>query len=283
MAITKHPPPESATRVRYAYRSVLLRRRVHGLSGGMETTVGVELRSRRANSWPETDRSSSDHRFFVAAAAIALTIVVVGFGRGFLPGATPHPRPRTPLVLVHASVFAAWIVLFAVQVSLVATGRVRTHRRLGVAGVLLAGVMLVVGFAVAVHGARTGHAPVPGVSPLEFFIVPVVDLVLFAPLVGSAIYWRRKPEVHKRLMWLATANLTFAAIVRLPGVQGNQLRIFAVFLAVLLFAPIYERIVNGRMHRVSLWGGVGIFLSLPARHLVAETAAWHRFAAWLIR
>jgi hypothetical protein len=84
-------------------------------------------------------------------------------------------------------------------------------------------------------------------------------------------------------MWLATAALTFPAIARLPGVQGKQFRIFAVFLAVLLFAPIYERVVKGRMHRVSLWGGVGIFLSLPARHMVAETDAWHRFAAWLIR
>ena len=283
MAITKRPPRESATYARYAYRSVLIRRRVHGLSGAMETTVAVEFRSRPANSWPETDRSSSDHRFFVAAAAIALTIVVVGFGRGFLPGAPPHPRPPTPLVLVHASVFAAWIVLFAVQVSLVATGRVRIHRRLGVAGVLLAGVMLILGFAVAVHAARTGYAPVPGVSAVEFLIVPVGDLVVFAPLVGSAIYWRRKPDVHKRLMWLATANLTFAAIVRLPGVQGKQLAIFVAFLSLLLFAPIYERIVNGRMHRVSLWGSVAVFLSLPARHLVAETAAWHRLAAWLIR
>ena len=143
--------------------------------------------------------------------------------------------------------------------------------------------MLVLGFAVAVNGARTGYAPRPGVTPLEFLIVPVGDLVVFAPLVGGAIYWRRKPDVHKRLMWLATAALTFPAIARLPGVQGMQLRIFAVFLAVLLFAPIYERIVKGRMHRVSLWGSVGIFLSLPARHMVAETDAWHRFAAWLIR
>ena len=84
-------------------------------------------------------------------------------------------------------------------------------------------------------------------------------------------------------MWLATINLLFAAIVRLPGVFGKPLLIGGLFVALLLFAPIYERIVNGRFHRVSLWGSIAVFLSIPARDAIAATSAWQTFATWLVR
>ena len=83
-------------------------------------------------------------------------------------------------------------------------------------------------------------------------------------------------------MWLATVNMLFAAITRLPGVPGKPALMDSFFLGVLAFAPIYERIVNGRFHRVSLWGSVAVFLSIPARDAIAATGAWHTFATWLV-
>ena len=79
------------------------------------------------------------------------------------------------------------------------------------------------------------------------------------------------------------APLLFPAIVRLPGVRGNGLLIPVCFLATLAFAPVYERVVNGRVNRVSLWGGVAVFLSLPIRDVIGRTAAWRAFAMWLIQ
>lgn len=249
----------------------------------MTTIVERELRARSADQRTETNSPSSDHRQFLLGAGLAIALVAIGFGRGFLPGASPQPRSRVPLVLLHAAVFASWIVLFAVQTSLVATGRRRLHRRLGVAGAVLAAVMVVLGIAVAVHAARTGFAPVPGSTPLRFLVIPLGDIVVFAPLVAAGLYWRRRPDVHKRLMWLATVSLLFAAITRLPGVRGQPVAIAGFFIGVLAFAPIYERVVSGRAHPVSLWGSLAVFLSMPARDAIATTAAWHAFALWLVR
>ena len=246
----------------------------------MTNVVEAELRERMSEAAPV--RRTSERGEFLAGAAIALTLVAIGFGRGFLPGATPQPRSRAPIVLLHAAVFACWIVLFAIQASLIAAGRRRLHRQLGVLGGLLAAAMLVLGLAVSVHAARTGFAPIPGVDPLRFLIIPIGDVAVFATLVAAGLYCRHTPNVHKRLMWLATMDLLFAAITRLPGVPGRPVLIGGFFLFVLAFAPVYERVVVGRSHRVSLWGSVAVFLSIPARDAFAATSMWHSFAVWLV-
>jgi hypothetical protein len=224
-----------------------------------------------------------DDRFFLGASGLAIVIVALGFGLEFLPGGIRSPRPHTPLVIVHAAVFAGWIILFAVQTSLVAAGRTRLHKRIGIGGVVLALIMLSLGFATAVRAARTGYAPIPGVDPLTFLAVPLGDLVVFASLFGAAVYWRRTADVHKRLVWLATAMLTFPAVTRLPHVRGRVPMIFAIFLALLLGAPIYEWLVRGRAHPVSKWGAIAVFVSVPVRTVVGRTAIWHALATWLIR
>lgn len=249
----------------------------------MDTIIERTLREAPTAPWTVRHGSPTDHRQFLISAVMALAIVTAAFGRGFLPGAPPPARPHTPLVLVHASAFASWIVLFAFQSSLIATGRVHAHRRVGIISVALAALMLMLGFAVAVQAARTGYAPVPGIDPLEFLVTPLADLIVFAPLVGAAIYWRRTPDVHKRLMWLATTMLLFPAVTRLPGAQGKVPLVFGLFVAVLAFAPLYERFAIGRAHRVSVWGGLAVLASLPIRHALGATEAWRAFAAWLVK
>jgi hypothetical protein len=185
--------------------------------------------------------------------------------------------------MAHAAVFATWIVLFGVQTGLIAARRPRLHRRLGTVAAILAVAMLALGFATAVHAARTGYAPIPGVDPLAFLTVPLGDLLVFATCVGAGLYWRSVPDVHKRLMWLATAMLTFPALTRMPHVRGRVPLIFGVFIAILLIAPLYERLVQGRVNRVSAIGAAALFLSLPLRQAIGQTAWWHAVAAWLIR
>ena len=101
------------------------------------------------------------------------------------------------------------------QTALVAGGRRDIHRRLGVAGAVLAAAMVVVGTILAIWNAREGRAP-PGVPPLPFLIIPLFDMLVFAPLVAAAVWYRRRPETHKRLMLLATLSLLAAAVARLP-------------------------------------------------------------------
>lgn len=152
-------------------------------------------------------------RMFYSGMAVALALTVFG---GFAPTyyarllsgpkATISGGPITTLVHVHAALFTAWVLLFLTQTALVAARRVAVHRRLGVAGGVLAAAMVAVGTAQAVATAKRGGAPV-GVDPLAFMAIPIFDMILFGGFVTAALVLRRDKEAHKRLMlWPTSAS-----------------------------------------------------------------------------
>lgn len=157
------------------------------------------------------------------ATALGLT-VVAGFASTYYlrfftdgPRATLTGGPFTPLVHVHGVLFTAWVLLFIVQTALVASRRVAMHRRLGIAGAVLAAAMVVAGTFIAIASAARGSAPA-GVDPLAFLVIPLFDMILFATFITAALARRRDREAHKRLMLLAYISIVVAAVARLPGV-----------------------------------------------------------------
>jgi hypothetical protein len=86
----------------------------------------------------------------------------------------------------------AWVVLFLVQVSLIATHRVKVHQRLGYMGIGLAVAIVGVGVRTALEAAAHGSASTPtGFSQPTFSIVPLGDLLLFMVFFGGAVYFRK--------------------------------------------------------------------------------------------
>jgi hypothetical protein len=58
--------------------------------------------------------------------------------------------------------------------------------------------VLLVGVVTAISAAARGSSPGP--PPLQFLVIPLGDMFVFAILVGTALYYRRRMEIHKRLM-----------------------------------------------------------------------------------
>jgi hypothetical protein len=223
------------------------------------------------------------------AIAMALT-VLAGFASTYYlrfltggPDTTLTGRPFTPLVHVHGALFTGWILLFIIQTALVASRRVAVHRRLGVAGAVLAAAMLVAGTTLAITTAAGGGAP-PGADPLAFLAIPIFDMVLFATFVTSALVLRHDRETHKRLMLLAYVSILVAAVARLPGVLplGPPAFFGLAFLFVVL-AGIYDFVSRRRVHRAYLWGGAIILISVPLRLAISGTGAWRALAELLTR
>jgi hypothetical protein len=231
--------------------------------------------------------TTRDRPFYLGmAVALALT-VLFGFGPTyyftFFRGGPTHTfggGPCTPIFHVHAALFTGWVVLFIVQTSLVATRRVAVHRRLGIAGCVLAAAMVVVGVRAAVAAASRGSGP-PGVDPLAFMAVPFFDMVVFSTLVTAAFLKRRDRDWHKRLMLLAYIALITAAIARLPGVLALGPPVFFGLGFLFVVAGIvYDLISRRRVHPAYLWGGAWVLLSVPLRLAVSKTAVWIAFARW---
>jgi hypothetical protein len=102
-----------------------------------------------------------------------------------------------PIVHLHALLFYGWMSLFLWQTSLAAAGRLERHREFGVAGVALAGAMVVVGLGVAINTLKRLEASGFGDSARAFSSVPVTGILLFAILVGIGVAKRKRPQVNK--------------------------------------------------------------------------------------
>jgi hypothetical protein len=232
----------------------------------------------------EPGRVSAERRFFTGIALAILATVIVGFARSFFlrPLFPDWPSPSETIFYVHGGVFIAWIVLFVAQASLVAGGRTELHRKIGPFSAVLAVAMVVLGTLGALIAARrpTGFTQVP-VPPLQFLAIPIFDMILFPTFVSLAIAQRRNPQTHKRWMLLATVNLVTAAIARWPGVLAlGPLAFFGLTDLFIIALAIWDFRSRGRLHPVTLWGGLLIIVSQPLRLVVSSTQEWLAFARW---
>lgn len=231
-----------------------------------------------------SDHASAERRFFTGIALAILATVIVGFSRSFFlrPLFPDWPSPSEAIFYVHGGVFSAWIVLLVAQVSLVAGGHTELHRKIGPFGAVLAVAMVVLGTLGALIAARrsTGFVQVP-LPPLQFLSIPIFDMILFATFVWLAIARRRNPQTHKRWMLLATVNLVTAAIARWPGVPAlGPLAFFGLTDLFLIALAIWDFRARGRLHPVTLWGGLLVIVSQPLRLVVSSTEGWLVLARW---
>ena len=212
------------------------------------------------------------------ALAFLLT-VILGFGRS-VPARIADGGSIEPVVVLHGVLFASWFVIYFAQAALIAAGRVALHRALGIAAAVMAACITVDGPIMAVAAARRGHL---GPDGLGFMLVMIMDVVGFAVFVGAALVYRHHAEAHKRLMLLGTMSVLAPAISRWPLIAGHMALVPIVLLGFLAAAPVRDLLSRQRIHPVSLWGGLALLLSGPARFAMAHTAAWHRIAVWLVR
>jgi uncharacterized membrane protein YozB (DUF420 family) len=239
----------------------------------------------RSTAFPLTARERNlDRRFFTGMAVAALLVVVVGFAPTYYLRAFSDTPPLRGLVHLHGALATSWLLLFLAQTSLISIGRTDVHRRLGVAGVLLAATFVVVSYATAVTAARLGVTPPGGLPPLAFLAVPIVTILSFAVFAALGLPLRRDRETHKRLMLLATIAILPPAFARFRwfGYGGPPVAIGGPCLFILACLA-YDRAVHRRVHPALLWGGTLLMLSLPARFALGRTEAWLSLAKWLTR
>src|ERR1700704_720904 len=126
-----------------------------------------------------------DHVFFSGMALLLLATVFVGFAPTYyMAGVFSAPLPSW-IIHLHGAAFSCWILLLVTQTSLVSAGRVDIHRRLGIAGFLLACLMVVLGVSAATDTLLRSGGPL-GRDVQAFYIVPLTDMAIFATLIFFA-------------------------------------------------------------------------------------------------
>jgi hypothetical protein len=141
----------------------------------------------------------------------------------------------------------------------------------------------VVGVLVALHAVLRGITPF-GMDPHRFLIVPLVAITLFAVFVVAGIRARRRdPQAHKRYMLLGTIALLPPAVARWALLFGLGPPV-VLGVATLFIVPLFvwDWKALGRIHPVTLWGGLLVAVCGPLRLLVARTDGWLAVSHWLV-
>jgi hypothetical protein len=223
-------------------------------------------------------------RLFYTGMAVAVVLTVfAGFAPTYYLKSYFAAPPLVPLLHLHGVVFTTWIVLFLTQNILVAAHRTDIHRRLGIFGAVIGMLIVVVGALTAIIRSKQAVSPIADTSPVAFLVVPLGDILVFSCLVGAGFYFRRRADVHKRLMLLATISILAAAVARLPFdfLKAGPPAFFGLTDLFILPCLLYDLVTRGRVHRATLWGGLLIIASQPLRLMIAGTHAWIAFATWL--
>jgi len=229
--------------------------------------------------------------FFVWMAVACAFIAFAGFAPTYwlqLPAGT---FVGSPLLHLHGLLFSAWTIYLLLQTILAARGRLTRHRSWGLLGISLATAMVFVGFAVANDVLATRLEAGYGDAARAFHIASISMITLFGGFVFVAILCVSRPEIHKRLMLLATVSMLAPAIARVlfalrvgigPGLRpglGPPRTVESVLMpaliadALIVAGVIYDMRTRGRPHPAYLIGGA-ILLAVQVLRLPLSTTPW---------
>jgi len=199
---------------------------------------------------PVTGRNGLVARYFYFAMSLLLAAIVVwGFSRS-VDHNLIHAAPARPLLLwIHGAAFSAWVVFYIFQSALVRTRNVKWHRFFGWFGTGLAALMVPLGVTIAVIMARFDVHVLHEAGIETFLAIPFFDMLAFSLFVGLAIYWRKQPELHRRLLFIATCGLMDAACGRVEYFFNHNLY-FLCLDGVILLGVVRDLVVNRSSHKV---------------------------------
>jgi hypothetical protein len=150
---------------------------------------------------------------------------------------------------------------------------------------LAASIVVLMGAAIVEQLRRAPPTP-PAPFALAF---GMFDIIVFGTLVSGAIYWRKRPDWHKRLMLSATILLVEAAVVRIVvfhGIHEHRYLMFSQYSsAVLFFLPCfaYDWATRRRIHPANILGFTLIMMDQVIQPIVLSWPEWTNFANTLQR
>ena len=110
---------------------------------------------------------------------------------------------------------------------------------------------------------------------LRQLVSPLTDMIAFTPFFAAAVYFRRVPDLHKRLMIVSTTVLLIAAVARMRFLGGDLLVIYLVWVSPIWIGMIRDLLSRRLLHPVYVVGLVAIALEgTPTRRFIRETDVW---------
>jgi hypothetical protein len=261
----------------------------------MNSSSTVPLSQRDTRDVRASSASSSSTRahptryFYLGAAALLLLLVFLGFQRFYLHGQTVRRGelfgPVRELLIVHGTVMTGWVVLFFTQSLLVARQNRQLHMKLGILGAVLAAAIVVLGPYTAIQTAqRMPDIVRTGLHSRPFLAIQFGAILHFGLFVAIGLWQRRRADIHRPMMLLATLAIMGAATARIEPLR-NLYRdtfwehVFGSYFIPLVIGLLFLAIKTALTRSFDRWlaGGVGALIASSAVIIaVAHTEPWAR-------
>lgn len=222
--------------------------------------------------------------FYITLSLLIALIAFVGFWPSYFGPLLSRTVDTETVIHFHATIYVGWLLIFFTQATFAATGRLALHRKLGSVGIGYGVLIIIVGL-FTTFSRFAGHVAEFGVEEsLGRLHWPLTDMVLFSAFFGCAVAYRRKPEIHKRFMIVATTTLLVAAAIRMQF-QGNPLPQFVflgIWLSPILVAMAYDFRKWRLVHPVYLMGVLVLSVS-SFRDVLMLSETWRSFTRLVAR
>jgi hypothetical protein len=236
---------------------------------------------------------SGERHFYLWMAGVFVLIAFGGFTPTYWAPLAGGTFKGPPILHIHGALLFSWTLFYFVQTAWVASGRTPTHRAWGLAGIALFSVMMCSILVTKITVMRLDDAHGYGDAGRRFAAVPLFGLPVLIGIFSLAIANVRRPETHKRLMYLVMVGFMHPAIARVAltlfapaGTQGPP----PVFVAVppaliadllIIVALIYDWRTRGRPHQVYVYGGLTLLADQLLTVPVSSTQTWMSIASFL--
>jgi hypothetical protein len=244
---------------------------------------------------PAVRTKSFVERWYFTGMALAMIAVVLA---AFTPSLAHPAGRRAPLSVLagaHGTVFFAWLLIFLVQSRLVAARHVAWHKRLGLASIFVLALMIPLGYVTTIGMVRRGFdlsgdvSVAIGNDVVHQAVFPLFNTLIFSALVMAALAYRRRPEIHKRLMLFANIELMPAPFAHFighnPWLASLPAAIVMIPISVFVIAAVARDLLVARRVHTLTWGLAALrMISGPLEAgPIGSSAAWHQFVGWLAR
>lgn len=214
---------------------------------------------------------------YIGLSLLMACIAIVGFWPRYFGPLVLGTLVQPLLIHLHATVFTGWLVLFFLQAYFAATKRLPLHMAVGKIGIWYGGLLILVGLTTA--AMRAAESP-PGRAE-QLLFVSVADMVVFGGFFAAAIWYRRKPRIHRPAMVVAATALLVAAISRMTFLPASVPIRLTLWALPILIAMAIEFRQARRVDPIYLLGLAVFVVRRYSPPVIAPTAAWGSFAHWV--
>lgn len=192
--------------------------------------------------------------YFSIVGVFLVALTLLGFSDNLFTDVRQESN-FDPKFVVHGLFCLAWMVLFAVQTNLIRNWNYATHQKLGIATIIVA-VGVVASTLYLFFVIWNGWENLVFYARPQRFFLPS-----FGILVALGYFYRTRPDLHKRLMFLATLLMLGPVVDRVGTPLGIHPYIPPPILWNGLFLSlfVYDWKTLGRIHPISYLGFVWFY------------------------